>query len=62
MSINELIATSSVHAFNSGVQSGRALEQERAVKIAQQFIARACACSKCETANKILQLIKAGEE
>ena len=37
MSINELIATSSVHAFNSGVQSGRALEQERIVKIVERL-------------------------
>jgi hypothetical protein len=54
MSINELIATSSVHAFNSGVESGRSLERERAIKIAQDFIATACPCSKCETAQKIL--------
>ena len=36
MSINELIATSSVHAFNSGVQSGRALEQERIIHLLEQ--------------------------
>jgi hypothetical protein len=29
MSINELIATSSVHAFNSGFEAGRKLERER---------------------------------
>ena len=29
MTINELIATSSVHAFNSGVEAGRKLERER---------------------------------
>jgi len=33
MTINELIATSSVHAFNSGVASGRALERERIAKV-----------------------------
>lgn len=33
MTINELIATSSVHAFNSGVASGRALENERIAKV-----------------------------
>jgi hypothetical protein len=36
MSINELIATSSVHAFNSGVESGRALERERIIKQLEQ--------------------------
>jgi hypothetical protein len=61
MSINELIATSSVHAFNSGVQSGRALEKERAVKIAKDFIATACPCSKCETAQKILDRLTKGD-
>jgi hypothetical protein len=38
MTINELIATSSVHAFNSGVESGRALEQERIIKVLQDKI------------------------
>ena len=33
MTINDLIATSSVHAFHSGVQSGKALEQERIIKV-----------------------------
>jgi hypothetical protein len=33
VSINDIIATSSVHAFNSGVQSGRHLEQERIARI-----------------------------
>jgi hypothetical protein len=33
MSINDLIATSSVHAFNSGVDSGKALEKERIIKL-----------------------------
>tara|TARA_R110000803_G_scaffold12165_5_gene35454 strand:+ start:1984 stop:2214 length:231 start_codon:yes stop_codon:yes gene_type:complete len=37
MSINELIATSSVHAFNSGVASGRALEQERIIDLLEQI-------------------------
>jgi len=37
VTINELIATSSVHAFNSGVLSGRALENERIVKILEQL-------------------------
>jgi hypothetical protein len=40
MTINELIATSSVHAFNSGVQSGRALEQERIIKLLQKLVYR----------------------
>jgi hypothetical protein len=35
-SINELIATSSVHAFNSGIQSGKALEQERIIYLLEQ--------------------------
>ena len=33
MTINELIATSSVHAFNSGVESGRALERDRILEL-----------------------------
>lgn len=33
MSINELIATSSVHVFNSGVAAGRKLERERLVTL-----------------------------
>ena len=61
MTINELTATSSVHAFNSGVESSKAQEQERAIKIAQGLIATACPCSKCETANKIMELIKASQ-
>jgi hypothetical protein len=40
MTINELIATSSVHAFNSGVQSGRQLEQERIVDLLEQIAVR----------------------
>ena len=36
MTINELIATSSVHAFNSGVESGRAMEQERIIQQLEQ--------------------------
>ena len=36
MTINELIATSSIHAFNSGVESGRALEQERIIQQLEQ--------------------------
>ena len=35
MSINDLIATSSVHAFNSGVATGRKLERERIARIAE---------------------------
>ena len=62
MSINELIATSSVHAFNSGVASGRALEQERDVDIVKQFIALACPCMRCDTAKKILELIEARQK
>ena len=37
MSINELIATSSVHAFNSGVESGRHLEKERILRICEEI-------------------------
>jgi|TARA_B110000971_G_C19707790_1_gene362817 hypothetical protein len=33
MSINDIIATSSVHAFNSGVLSGRDIEQKRIARI-----------------------------
>ncbi len=33
MTINELIATSSVHAFNSGVESGRASERDRIIAL-----------------------------
>lgn len=33
MSINDLIATSSVHAFNQGVSTGRRLERERVERI-----------------------------
>ena len=36
MTINELIATSSVHAFNSGVESGRAMEIERIAYLLEQ--------------------------
>jgi len=36
MTINELIVTSSVHAFNSGVESGRALERDRIVQQLEQ--------------------------
>jgi hypothetical protein len=32
MSINELIATSSVHAFNSGLESGKGLERKRLIE------------------------------
>jgi hypothetical protein len=32
MTINELIATSSVHAFNSGVESGKGLERQRLIE------------------------------
>jgi hypothetical protein len=31
MTINELIATSSVHAFNSGLESGKGSERKRLV-------------------------------
>jgi hypothetical protein len=62
MSINELIATSSVHAFNSGVESGRSLENERAINIVKDLIATACPCSKCETAQKILGRLSEGQE
>jgi hypothetical protein len=41
MTINDLIATSSVHAFNSGVESGKALEQERIVKLLEQVATKA---------------------
>ena len=37
MSINDLIATSSVHAFNNGVSSGRKLERERIVRIMNEI-------------------------
>jgi|SaaInl5LU_22_DNA_1037371.scaffolds.fasta_scaffold287792_1 hypothetical protein len=33
MSINDLIATSSVNAFNQGVSTGRRLEREMIIKI-----------------------------
>lgn len=32
MTINELIATSSVHAFNSGVESGKVIERKRLIE------------------------------
>jgi hypothetical protein len=38
MTINDIIATSSVHAFNSGVESGRALENERITKVLQRLV------------------------
>tara|TARA_R110000744_G_scaffold314552_2_gene421561 strand:+ start:248 stop:481 length:234 start_codon:yes stop_codon:yes gene_type:complete len=40
MTINELIATSSVHAFNSGVLSGIDLEQKRIIKMLEQIAIR----------------------
>ncbi len=39
MTINELIATSSVHAFNSGVESGKGLERQRLVETLQSYLA-----------------------
>ncbi len=38
MTINDIIATSSVHAFNSGVESGRALENERITKVLKHLV------------------------
>jgi hypothetical protein len=38
MTINDIIATSSVHAFNSGVESGRALENERITKVLKRLV------------------------
>ena len=38
MSINELIATSSVHAFNSGVLSGKDLQQKRLVEMLLTYL------------------------
>ena len=37
MSINDLIATSSVHAFNQGVSSGRSMERERVLRICEEI-------------------------
>lgn len=37
MSINDLIATSSVHAFNQGVSTGRKLERERIARIVEEL-------------------------
>jgi hypothetical protein len=36
MTINELIATSSLHAFNSGVLTGKDLEQKRIIEVLEQ--------------------------
>lgn len=38
MTINEIIATSSVHAFNAGVESGRALERDRITKVIEHTV------------------------
>ena len=37
MTINELIATSSVHAYNGGVGEGRKLERERILRICEEI-------------------------
>ena len=37
MTINELIATSSVHAHNGGVGEGRKLERERILRICKEI-------------------------
>ena len=37
MSINDLIATSSVQAFNQGVSTGRKLERERIERICNEI-------------------------
>jgi hypothetical protein len=39
MSINELIATSSVHAFNSGLESGKGLERKRLIETLLAYLA-----------------------
>jgi hypothetical protein len=54
MTINELIATSSVHAFNSGVESGRALELERIIKVLE--------ANDDHTVNLLIKLIKGSED
>ena len=37
MTINDLIATSSVHAYTNGVTEGRKLERERVKRICQEI-------------------------
>jgi hypothetical protein len=39
MSINELIATSSVHAFNSGLESGKGIERKRLIEALLAYLA-----------------------
>ena len=39
--LNELIASSSVHAYNSGIEQGRHLERERIVKLLRELRGRA---------------------
>ena len=51
MTINDLIATSSVNAFNSGLESGKALEQERIIKDFQA----ACRCEGNQTEGNFCQ-------
>jgi hypothetical protein len=62
MSINDIIATSSVHAFNSGVESGRSLEQERIINLAEQRIcfdhANDCEHGACYALCELVELIK----
>ena len=35
--LNELIASSSVHAYNSGIEQGKQLERERTRQIVREF-------------------------
>ena len=62
MTINELIATSSVHAFNSGVESGRALERDRILDLAKKRIcfdhAKDCEHGACYALCELVELIK----
>jgi hypothetical protein len=61
MTINELIATSSVHAFNSGVESGRALEREHIIDLAKKRICfdhkNDCEHGACHALSQFVQLL-----